>query len=99
MKKINKYIFWSLLLVLCSTSCLDLQDSYDYEPSDLDNNLYMSTWDYISTEKETFAILKEAIELLDMQEYYTQDENEYTYILMNDKAFTTKHWVYRPLQI
>ena len=99
MKKINIHIVWSLLLVLFSTSCLDIQDSYDYEPSDLDNNLYMNTWKYICQE-DTLSMLQESIEILGMEEFYTQTENEYTYALMNNKAFTnTSDGVLKTLDI
>ena len=35
------------LYCLLFSSCLGIQSSYDYEPANIDNNVYMNNWEFI----------------------------------------------------
>ncbi len=85
MKKIIKHIVL-FILILNMSSCLDLQKDYDYEPQIADNKVNMTVWGYINARQDTLGTLKEAIELVSMEDYYSQSHN-YTYALMTNYAF------------
>ena len=59
-----KNIVLSLTAALCCflfSGCLGIQSSYDYEPANIDNNVYMNTWEFIQSRPDAFSSLKRAI--------------------------------------
>lgn len=87
MKTLKLYIILCISS-LCLFSCLDIQDSYDYEPANIDNNVYMNTWEFIQSRPDAFSSLQTAIECsgIDLS-IYTQTEKKYTYLLLHNDAF------------
>ena len=61
MKTLKLYIIL-YISSLCLSSCLDIQDSYDYEPANIDNNVYMNTWEFIQSRPDAFSSLQTANE-------------------------------------
>lgn len=99
MKTKIKNIFLLSLMTLM-IGCLDIQDSYDYEPSNANPYLEMTTWEFIVQRQDTFSILKSAIEYVDtaypgFKNLYTQTDKKYTYLLLNDAGFTATGGVFK----
>jgi len=98
MKIIKIYLLLAISVFLLG-SCLDIQDSYDYKPSNIDNNINMGTWEFINSRQDVFSILKEAIEKVGLQETYSQTSSIYTYILLKNTAFTKSTGIFVNLGI
>lgn len=98
MKRIINYMF----MIFLSTqliSCYDIQGSYDYEPVNSDPNIYMTAWEFIEARQDTFKYFKQAIEHVDatypgFKDLYTQQERKYTYMFLNERAFTSSKGVF-----
>ena len=88
MKKI-KYLVISVLaaMSLSGFDKLPLQRTYDYDPKPLDPHQYMTCWEYIA-QSPTLASMKMAIERCGLTDYYAQTEVKYTYLLLDETAFT-----------
>lgn len=86
--KTMKYI-GILILALSLIGCdkLPLQRSYDYDPKPLDPHQYMTCWEYIEQDSR-LASMKRAIERCALTEYYSQTAQKYTYLLLDETAFT-----------
>lgn len=80
---------FAIVAMVFTTGCdkLPLQKAKKYNPEALDPHQHMACWDYIQTRPD-LAILAQAITACDMTGYYRQIENKYTYLLLNEAAFT-----------
>lgn len=92
MKNIIKFIF-ILSLLPVFYGCWGIQDSYDYEPSNVSPYLNMTAWEFIESRQDTFSLFKQAIQHVDntytgFKDYYTQTDRQYTYMFLNNNAFT-----------
>lgn len=86
--KTMKYIgFLILALSLIGCDKLPLQRSYDYDPKPLDPHQYMTCWEYIEQDSR-LASMKTAVERCALTEYYSQTAQKYTYLLLDETAFT-----------
>ncbi len=87
MKKL-KYILAAVALSMGLAGCMDLQDSYDYKPANIDNHIYMSAMEFIESRQDIFSQLKRAIVHSEIdQAIYTQTARNYTYLLLTNSAF------------
>ncbi len=78
----------AVLLGITLTGCMPLQDSYDYKPANIDNNVYMDTWDFIESRQDIFSQLSRAITHSEIDpEIYRQTDRRYTYLLLTNTAF------------
>lgn len=86
--KTMKYIgFLILALSLIGCDKLPLQRSYDYDPKPLDPHQYITCWEYIEQDSR-LASMKTAVERCALTEYYSQTAQKYTYLLLDETAFT-----------
>lgn len=88
MKKtiIYKTLFfcWAILAL---TSCeLSLQKDYDYESSVADPYVKVAAWEFFQDHKDQFSELIAAIEYTGLKDYYTQTDNKYTFLALNNVA-------------
>lgn len=88
MKKtiIYKTLFfcWTILAL---TSCeLSLQKDYDYESSVADPYVKVAAWEFFQDHKDQFSELIAAIEYTGLKDYYTQTDNKYTFLALNNVA-------------
>ena len=90
MVRVNKVIFAAALLAATLLGCtkLPLQKSYKYEPTALDPHQGVDCWTWIQG-AENLATMKEAIELCGLSGYYSQTERKYTYLLLDETAFSS----------
>lgn len=85
MKKTLYGTLFFCLTVLALTGCnLDLQKDYDYKPSVEDPHVNVTAWEYFQDNKNTFSELIQAIEYTGLKDYYTQTDNKYTYLALNN---------------
>lgn len=95
MKKLFLYCSYMLLAAITFTSCevfgLKLQEPYDYdsEAGKCDNNVYMSTWDFMKSRPDIFS------EMLNAVRYSGVDSNlylkpNYTFLLLTNQALTSE---------
>lgn len=89
MKKITYKISLFLMLFVLASCDLDLQKNYDYEASVDDPHVDMTAWEFFQTRQDIFSELIEAIEYTDLVEYYSQTENMYTYLALNNTGMKT----------
>ena len=83
----------SIFAVLQLSSCLALQENYEYVPTNADPHIGMTAWEFIGERQDIFSSLKEAIEYVsetwpEMQELYSSADHMYTYMFMNNSAFS-----------
>lgn len=77
--------FFFCCMTLALTSCeLELQKNYDYEPSVADPHVKMTAWEFFQNNQNMFSELIAAIEYTDLKDYYTQTENKYTFLALNN---------------
>lgn len=95
MKRIYLILMTMALLIL-SCDRLPLQKGYDYDPKPLDPHQGMTCWEYIS-KTDDLAIMKQAVVKCGLVELYSQEEEKYTYLLLDDTAF--KSYVVRQLGV
>lgn len=83
--KLNKfYLYISALFLISLQACdLSLQEDYDYKPSVPDPNINMSAWEYINTRND-LSLFVEAVRHAGMTAYYEQQEELYTYLVINN---------------
>lgn len=80
-------LFVGMLSVIALTGCdLELQRNYDYEASVDDPHVNMTAWEYILDHDDTFSEFISAVEYAGLQDYYTQTESKYTYLILNNTA-------------
>lgn len=78
------FFCWS---VLALTSCdLSLQKDYDYESSVADPYVKVTAWEFFQDHKDMFSELIAAIEYTDLKDRYTQTDNKYTFLALNNVA-------------
>ena len=89
--KRNIYKIMAMLLVVFSfASCdLDLQKDYDYKGSVLDPHIDMTAMEYFKSRPDLFSELVEAIEYTGLTDYYTQTENMYTFLALDNIGMRT----------
>ena len=76
------FFCWAILAL---TGCdLDLQKNYDYEPSVDDPYVKVTAWEYFQDHKDMFSELIAAIEYTGLKDYYTQTDNKYTFLALNN---------------
>ena len=76
-------------MAICLLSgCYGVQDDYEFVPSPPRNVLHKSVWEHIVTNPNDYSMLKRAIDHTGLQSLYEQTENEYTYVLLKNTAFT-----------
>lgn len=90
------FILMTAALIAVSCDKLPLQKGYDYDPKPLDPHQGMTCWDYI-TKSQDLAIMKQAVEKCGLTELYAQEKPEYTYLLLDDTAFSS--YVFKQLEI
>lgn len=85
------YLLFACLLLCTVSGCEEfpLQRDADYEGKPIDNNLYMTTWDFINQRQDIFALMREAIlySEIDTMLYHSTNEKN-TFLLLNTKAMT-----------
>ena len=75
------------MAILALAGCdLELQKDYDYKASVDDPHVNMTAWEFLQTRQDLFSELIEAIEYTGLKDYYTQTENKYTYLALNNTA-------------
>lgn len=78
------FFCWSILVL---TSCdLSLQKDYDYESSVADPHVKVTAWEFLQDHKDLFSELIAAIEYTDLKDRYTQTDNKYTFLALNNVA-------------
>ena len=87
MKRIY-FILMTIALMAVSCDKLPLQKGHDFDPKPLDPHQGISCWDYISKTYD-LAMMKQAVQKCGLAELYSQEEAEYTYLLLDDSAFIT----------
>ena len=81
--------FILFIMVICVFSgCYGIQEDYEFTPSAPRNILNKSVWEHIVSDPDSYSMLKRAIDHTGLQALYEQTENEYTYILLRNTAFT-----------
>lgn len=85
-----KTILYCLILATVFASCdkLPLQDSFDYKPAPKNNRVNMTAWEYIQTNPEIFSNFEILVTEVFDPAYYSQRENKYTYLLLNNAGVT-----------
>jgi len=63
---------------------LDLQTDYDYEASVADPHVNVTAWEYLEQNSDEFSELLSAIEYTGLKDYYTQTEEKYTFLCLNN---------------
>ena len=85
----NKFLLAALLLIAAvGCSKLPLQQTHKYEPKPLDRNQGVDCWTYVETTPR-LATMKAAVELCGMQSYYQETAKKYTWLLLDETAFST----------
>ena len=87
MKRIY-FILMTIALVAVSCDKLPLQKSHDFDPKPLDPHQGITCWEYV-TKTYDLQLMKQAVEKCGLTELYSQEKAEYTYLLLDDSAFTT----------
>ena len=85
MKRIY-FILMTMLLLAVSCDKLPLQKGYDYNPKPLDPYQGVTCWEYIAKTYD-LSLMKRAVQLCGLTDLYSQEASEYTYLLLDDKAF------------
>ncbi|MDR0418779.1 MAG: hypothetical protein LBH34_01025, partial [Prevotellaceae bacterium] len=77
----------ALLAIFSSCEKMPLQRHAEYDGKPIDNNLYMTAWEYVNAEADTFALMKEAIlhSGIDTMLYHSTEEKN-TFLLLNQVA-------------
>ncbi|REE05871.1 CBM96 family carbohydrate-binding protein [Marinoscillum furvescens] len=85
--KLNIPFGWlqSMLLVLLTLSSCETQDDFEYKKSNSTGELGVSAWEYIQS-SEYFTLLEEAINITELQSYYS-GETAKTFIIPTNTAF------------
>ena len=65
---------------------MELQKNYDYEASIDDPHVNVTAWEYFQDHQDVFSEFTTAIEYTGLKDYYTQTENKYTYLALNNTA-------------
>ena len=81
-------ILMTIALVAVSCDKLPLQKSHDFDPKPLDPHQGITCWEYV-TKTYDLQLMKQAVEKCGLTELYSQEKAEYTYLLLDDSAFTT----------
>ena len=87
MKRIY-FILMTIALLAVSCDKLPLQKSHDFDPKPLDPHQGITCWEYV-TKTYDLQLMKQAVEKCGLEELYSQEKAEYTYLLLDDSAFTT----------
>lgn len=74
-------------LFLAGCEWLPLQTDYKYESSTLDPHVDMTAMEYLNSQPG-FSILVDALDYTGLSAYYTQTEQRYTFLALNNKAMT-----------
>lgn len=79
-----------MILAVLFTGCekFPLQKSYRYNPEPLDPHQNMTCWEYICS-ADNLASMKAAIEKCGMEDYYSKNTGKYTFLLLDETAFST----------
>lgn len=85
----QKFMLFCLTLATLGSCGLDLQEDYDYNASTSDPHLNMTAWDFFQSRQDLFSEFTQAIEYAEMKDYYTQQENLYTYLALSNAAMQT----------
>ena len=87
MKKIIYRTLCFCLALLSLTGCsLDLQKDYEYESSVDDPHINMTAWEFFLSRQDLFSELTKAIEYTELKDHYTQTDNKYTFLALNNTA-------------
>lgn len=84
----RKILILFVIVMACSCSKLPLQRSIKYEPHALDPHQGMTCWEYICNDL-SLSSMKNAIELCGLEDYYKSSEEKYTFLLLDDTAFSS----------
>ena len=87
MKRIY-FILMAIALLAVSCDKLPLQKSHDFDPKPLDPHQGITCWEYV-TKTYDLQLMRQAVEKCGLTELYSQEKAEYTYLLLDDSAFTT----------
>lgn len=82
----SKILFFCLALLLLTGCNLDLQRNADYESSVEDPHINMTAWEFLQSRQDLFSELTQAIEHTGLKDYYTQTDNRYTFLALNNVA-------------
>lgn len=85
--KPQRIILILLLFVLGGCDKLPLQASYEYDPRPLDPQQHMTCWEYIG-QTLSLSTMKRAVERCGLEELYSQNTTPYTYLLLDEEAFS-----------
>ena len=83
---INRIIALLLTMTGLASCGLDLQENYDYQASVSDPHVNMTAWEFFKSRPDLFSEFMQAVEYADMEDYYTQTENMYTYLALSNTA-------------
>ncbi len=88
--KINLIILAALTFSLFS-SCEEfpLQTEYSYNPKKIDIYQHKTCWEFIESRPDILSTLKDAVIKCGLENYYTQTDKTYTYLLLNNDAFNS----------
>ena len=90
------FILMTLAVLTASCDKLPLQKSYPYNPTSLDPHQGVTCWQYICS-AEDLSIMEAAVVKCGLQDLYSQEKMEYTYLLLDDTAFNS--YVFRQLGV
>ena len=85
-KTIYRTLFFCLSVIALAGCDLELQKNYDYEASVDDPHVNVTAWEYFQDHQDVFSEFTTAIEYTGLKDYYTQTENKYTYLALNNTA-------------
>ena len=85
-KTIYRTLFFCLSVIALAGCDLELQKNYDYEASIDDPHVNVTAWEYFQDHQDVFSEFTTAIEYTGLKDYYTQTENKYTYLALNNTA-------------
>jgi uncharacterized surface protein with fasciclin (FAS1) repeats len=75
------------MFLLTGCDKFPLQTDYEYNPKKIDIYQHKTCWEFIESRPDILSTMNEAIVKCGLQNYYTQTERVYTYLLLNNDAF------------
>lgn len=83
-------ILISFSCLMLFSSCLDVQENYEYTPSNSSNEINMTAWDFIKSRPDIFSDLLDAVRKsgMDSTLYYSNSQ-KLTYLLLNNTAMSS----------
>ncbi|MEI8271756.1 MAG: fasciclin domain-containing protein [Paludibacter sp.] len=80
----------SFACILFLTSCLGIQENYEYTPVNCSTEVKMNVWDFIKSRPDAFSQFEDAIRSSGMDTtLYSSGSTKYTYLLLDNTAMSS----------